>query len=72
MRIVFIYFFFLTMAALIPLKLLQGSLYNCYNPFLFNDSTLFNNGIDCMNAGGDWVEDFQNFNNIFNAITLMY
>jgi hypothetical protein len=25
-----------------------------------------------MNAGGDWVEDPQNFNNIFNAVILMY
>jgi hypothetical protein len=25
-----------------------------------------------MNAGGDWVEDSQNFNNIFSSVLLMY
>lgn len=25
-----------------------------------------------MNFGGDWVQDAQNFDNIFNAVTLMY
>ena len=65
------------MASIIPLKLLKGSFYNCINPYQFPDNNhgsvnSINNSVNCMNAGGDWIEDPQNFNNIFSSVLLMY
>lgn len=62
------------MASVIPLKLLKNSLYNCHNPYAFEgmSSQSLQNAVNCMNAGGDWVEDSQNFNNVFSAVVLMY
>ncbi len=74
LRVLVIYIFFLLMGAVIPLKLLKNSLYNCNNYQLLEGATInsMHNPVNCMNAGGDWVEDPQNFNNIFNAVVLMY
>ena len=74
LRILFIYIMFLLMASIVPLKLLKNSLYNCSNPYHFAGSThaSLHNSVSCMSAGGDWVEDPQNFNNIFSSVLLMY
>lgn len=55
LRIIVIYFLFLLMASIIPLKLLKNTFYNCYNAHLFPNTINPQNGVDCMNAGGDWV-----------------
>ncbi len=74
LRILVIYILFLLFTSIIPLKLLKNSFYNCINPYQFEVSILPSqyNSVSCMNAGGDWVEDSQNFNNIFSSVLLMY
>ncbi len=74
LRILVIYIFFLLFTSIIPLKLLKNSFFNCINPYQFEVSILPSqyNAVSCMNAGGDWVEDSQNFNNIFSSVLLMY
>lgn len=62
------------MTSVLPLKLLQNKFYNCSN-YHSTDLTTHKQLTDanfCMNAGGDWVQDAQNFDNIFNSVVLMY
>lgn len=74
LRVLFIYFLFILMTSVLPLKLLQNKFYNCSNYHSTNLTTQrqLTDANFCMNAGGDWVQDAQNFDNIFNAVVLMY
>jgi len=68
--LIFFYLFILLFAA-IGVKLFKGALYACGN---IDEETLsiINTKSDCMDYGGDWVNNDFNFDDIFKAVDLLF
>ena len=69
-----LFFFFLLISvlfALIGVKFLQGAFWHCEG---LNDNLMagIGNREDCFDLGGDWMNSDFNFDNIFNALEMMF
>jgi hypothetical protein len=69
LNVAVIMFLFFLVFGVIAVSQFKGRLYSCYNPD--NNQEIFHKW-DCINTGGEWVNDFYNFDNVLNAIFTLF
>jgi len=71
LKLFFFFFLISVLFALIGMKCLQGAFWQCDG---LNDNLIagIGNREDCFDFGGDWMNGDFNFDNIFNALEMMF
>ena len=68
-NIMIVSFIFYLIFGIFVVTFKKGTFYHCENYYSF-DGIIYKH--DCLNQGGEWVNTYMNFDNIMNAIILLF